>query len=49
MLILTHQQQTASENFVGKDEIARNEQLISPFPKMFFTQSDNCVHICQYF
>ena len=25
---LTHQQQTAFENFVGKGEIARNEQFL---------------------
>ena len=29
-----HQQQTASENIVGKGEIARNEQFL-PFPKCF--------------
>ena len=28
MLILTHQQQTAFENIVGKGEIARNEQVL---------------------
>ena len=42
-----HQQQTAFENIVGKEEIAHNEQF-SPFPTMFSTQSDNCtpfVHI----
>ena len=41
-----HQQQTAFENIVGKEEIAYNEQFLL-FP-MFFAQSDNCtsfVHI----
>ena len=28
MLILTHQQQTAFENIVGKGEIARHEQFL---------------------
>ena len=28
MLILTHQQQTAFENIVGKGEIAQNEQFL---------------------
>ena len=28
MLILTHQQQTAFENIVGKEEIARNVQFL---------------------
>ena len=28
MLILTHQQLTAFENIVGKEEIARNEQFL---------------------
>ena len=42
-----HQQQTAFENIVGKDEIVRNEQFLL-FPTMFSSQSDNCtpfVHI----
>ena len=34
MLILTHQQQTAFENIVGKGEIARNEQFLL-FPQFF--------------
>ena len=40
-----HQQQTAFENIVGKEEIARNEQ----FPTMFSIQSENFIPICQYF
>ena len=31
---MTHQQQTAFENIVGKGEIARNEQFL-PFPQCF--------------
>ena len=31
---LTHQQQTAFENIVGKEEIARNEQFLL-FPQCF--------------
>ena len=38
ILILMHQQQTVSENIVGKGEIACNEY-----------QSDNCISICPYF
>ena len=34
MLILTHQQQTAFENIVGKGEIACNEQFLL-FPQCF--------------
>ena len=34
LLILTHQQQTAFENIVGKEEIARNEQFLL-FPQCF--------------
>ena len=34
MAILTNQQQTAFENIVGKEEIARNEQFL-PFPQCF--------------
>ena len=34
MLILTHQQQTAFENIVGKEEIARYEQFLL-FPQRF--------------
>ena len=33
--MLTHQQQTAFENIVGKEEIARNEQFLL-FPQCFF-------------
>ena len=40
ILILTHQQQTALENMVGKEEIAR---AISFFPTMLSTQSENCI------
>ena len=45
--MLTHQQQTAFENIVGKEEIARNEQFLL-FPQYFLAQSDSCtpfVHI----
>ena len=34
MLILTHQQQTTSENIVGKGEFAHNEQFLL-FPQCF--------------
>ena len=34
-----HQQQTAFENIVGKEEIACN----NAFPTMLSTQSDNCI------
>ena len=34
MLILTHQQQTAFENMVGKEEISRDEQFLL-FPHCF--------------
>ena len=34
ILILTHQQQTAFENIVGKKEIAHNEQFLL-FPQCF--------------
>ena len=34
ILILTHQQQIASENIAGKEEIARNEQFLL-FPQCF--------------
>ena len=34
ILILTHQKQTAFENIVGKEEIARNEQF-PLFPQCF--------------
>ena len=33
-VILTHQQQTAFENIVGKEEIARNKQFLL-FPQCF--------------
>ena len=36
-----HQQLTAFENIVGKEEIA-----ISSFPTMFSTLSENCIPIC---
>ena len=39
-----HQQQTAFENIVGKEEIAHNEQFLS-FPTMFSTKSENCILI----
>ena len=45
--ILTHQQQTAFENVVGKAEIACNEQFLL-FPQ-FSTLSDNYIPICPYF
>ena len=34
ILILTHQKQTAYDNIVGKEEIARNEQFLL-FPQCF--------------
>ena len=34
MLILTHQQETAFENIMGKEEIALNEQFLL-FPQCF--------------
>ena len=43
-----HQQQTAFEKIVGKEEIARHEQFLL-FPTMFSTQSEKCIPICQYF
>ena len=42
-----HQQQTAFENIVGKEETARKEQFLL-FPQRFSTQSENCIPICQY-
>ena len=36
------------ENIEGKEEIARNEQFLL-FPQCFFTQSENCIPIFQYF
>ena len=45
---MTHQQQTAFENIVGKGEIARNEQFLL-FPQCFQLLSDNCIPICPYF
>ena len=36
-----HQQQTAVENIVGKEEIACSEQFF-PFPTIFSTPSDYC-------
>ena len=47
ILILTHQQQTALENIVGKGEIAHFEQFLL-FP-LFSTQADNYILICPYF
>ena len=43
-----HQQQTAFENIVGKEEFACNEQFLL-FPQCFSTQSENCFPLCQYF
>ena len=43
-----HQQRTAFEKVVGKEEIAHNKQFLL-FPTMFSTQSKNCIPICQYF
>ena len=42
------QQQTAFENIVGKEEIARNEQFLL-FPQCFFTESDNCIPFVNIF
>ena len=44
---MTHQQQTAFENIVGKGEIARNEQFL--LPTIFSNQSDNCIPICPHY
>ena len=47
MLILTHQQQTAFENILGKEEIARNEQFLL-FPQCFLMNQiivSSSVHI----
>ena len=41
---MTHQQQIAFENIVGKGEITQNEQFLL-FPQCLFTQSDNCIPI----
>ena len=49
--MFTHQQQTAFENIVGIEEIARKEQFLL-FPQcffFFFTQSENCIPIYQLF
>ena len=46
LFCLTHQQQTAFENIVGKEEIARNKQFL--LLQKFSTQSENCIPICQY-
>ena len=43
-----HQQQTAFENMMGKEEIARNEQFLL-FPQCFLLNQKNCILICQYF
>ena len=39
ILILTHQEQTAFENIVGKEEIARNEQFLL-FPQCFLLHQE---------
>ena len=46
LLISTHQQQTAFENIVGKEEIVRNKQFLL-FPQCFL-QSETFIPICQY-
>ena len=46
-----HQQQTAFENIMGKEEIALNEQSCKQFllfPQCFLLKSENCTPICQY-
>ena len=43
-----HQQQTAFENIVEKEENACNKQFLL-LPQCFTTQSENCIPICQYF
>ena len=43
-----HQQQTAFENIVGKEEIACNEQFLL-FPQCFLPNQQNGIPICQYF
>ena len=48
VLILTHQQQTAYENIVGKEEIASNEQFLL-FPQCFLLNQVIVSHICPYF
>ena len=42
-----HQQQTAFEKIVGKEEIAHNEQFLL-FPQCFLLKSEICIPICQY-
>ena len=42
--INTHQQQTASENIVGKEEIARNEQFLL-FPQCFLLNQILVAHL----
>ena len=42
-----HQQQTAFENIMGKEEIALDEQFL--FPQCFLLLAENCIPICQYF
>ena len=51
---MTHQQQTAFQNIVGKENIVRQEEFARKeqfllFPTMFSTQSGNCIPICSYF
>ena len=43
----THQQQTAFENIVGKEEIARNEQFLL-FPQCFLLNQKNVSPICRF-
>ena len=48
---MTHQQQTTSENIVGKGEIARNDQFLL-FPQCFLLSqviTDNHIPIGSYF
>ena len=47
ILILTHQQQTAFENMVGKGEIACDEQFLL-FPQCF-QLNQITISICPYF
>ena len=48
MLILTHQEQTAFENIVGKEEIARNEQFLL-FPQCFLLNQVNLLSFFHIF
>ena len=47
ILILTHQQQTAFENIVGKGEIARNEQFLL-FPQCFLLNQKTVAHLSMF-